>query len=185
MQKKSIYKYAAEAGVPTGFYLCAMSACILMSVRIPVLPVLLFPLVIGFPVYLWFIMKKISLAEPAYKKFSSLWLGGIYTVIFGTLICMLFSALYIRFFEPDFVNQYVTNAISAIESSPAASEYESALTLMHDAVEAKVLPTGFQFITTMAWFTCFAGSMLSLALAFIVSKTGRRPEERYSAKGFE
>lgn len=173
MQKKSIYKYASEMGLPLGLYLSLMSACLLLSVRQPAMPMLLLPLGLGFPVLLWFLMRKIVKAEPTYNKFSSLWLGGIYTVIFGTLICMFLSALYIFFCEPHFVNLYVNNALMAVENSPFASEYETSITMMREAMEAHILPSGFEFLSTMGWFTCFAGSILSLVLALIMSKVGK------------
>ena len=179
MQKKSIYKYASEAGLPIGLYLSAMSACLLVSVKIPALPMLLLPLALGFPVVLWAMMKKISRQEKSYNKFSSLWLGGIYSVIFGTLICMFLSALYIVFIEPNFVNLYISNALSAVESSPVAGEYEASISMMRQAMEAHVLPTGLEFLTTMAWFTCFCGSVLSLVIAAIM-----RGGKKSSVKGW-
>ena len=71
-----------------------------MSLRIEALPMLLLPLAAGFPVMLGFIMRRISRDEPSYMKISALWLGGIYSVIFGTLICCLLSALYLMFVDP-------------------------------------------------------------------------------------
>lgn len=181
MQKKSIYKYAAEAGVPVGMYLSLMSACLLLSVKFSVLPMLLMPLCLGFPFVLWMQVKKISRQEPSYNKFSSLWLGGIYSVIFGTVICMFLSALYIVFVEPNFVSLYVNNALAAVEASPMAGEYESSINLMHDAIEAHILPTGLQFLTTMAWFTCFIGSVISLFMALIMSRGGKKVTRQFPA----
>ena len=181
MQKKSIYKYASEAGLPAGLYLTLMSACLLGSTKIALLPMFLLPLALGFPFILWMLMKRISREQPSFNKFSSLWLGGIYTVIFGTLICMFLSALYIVFFEPNFVSLYINNALIAVESSPMAEEYEASISMMHNALEAHILPTGLQFLTTMAWFTCFVVSMLSLGLAFVMSRGARKTESQFSA----
>ena len=181
MQKKSIYKYASEAGLPAGLYLTLMSACLLMSVKIPALPLLILPLGIGFPFVLFNLMKRIAKSETSYSKFSSLWLGGIYTVIFGTLICMFLSALYITFVEPGFVHIYVDNALKAIESSPMADQYESSIILMREAMEARILPSGLEFLTTMAWFTCFIGSILSLMIAMIISKSSSKVSRPFQA----
>lgn len=178
MQKKSIYKYAAEAGVPAGLYLTLMSACMLLSVKIPALPVLLVPLSLGFPFVLWALVKKISKEEPSYNKFSSLWLGGIYTVIFGTLICMFFSSFYLELFEPNFVTLYVTNALEAVENTPAGSEYAASIRLMHEAIEAHLLPTGLEFLSTIAWFTCFIGSILSLGISLIMTRISKKVTNR-------
>ncbi|MCH5227559.1 MAG: DUF4199 domain-containing protein [Muribaculaceae bacterium] len=181
MQKKSIYKYASEAGLPAGLYLTLMSACMLLSIKVPALPVLILPLGIGFPILLWSLMKKISREEPAYNKFSSLWLGGIYTVIFGTMICMFLSALYIVLVEPSFVHLYVNNALIAVESSPLAGEYEASIEMMRKAIDAHVLPSGLEFLTTLAWFTCFCGSILSLFLALLMSRSGKKVTREFPA----
>lgn len=179
MQKKSIYKYASEAGLPAGLYLTAMSACLLMSIKIPFLPMLILPLGLGFPFILWTLMRSISKAEPAYNKFSSMWLGGLYTVIFGTLICMFLSAIYIVFVEPGFVHLYITNALEAVESSPVAPEYETSITMMREALDAHILPSGLEFLTSMAWLTCFAGSILSLLIALIMTRNTRKVTRQF------
>ena len=181
MQKKSIYKFAAESGVPAGLYLTLMSACFLMSIRMPSLPMLLLPLMIGFPFVLWRLLKRICIAEPAYKKFSSLWLAGIYTVIFGTLICTLFSAIYMFFIEPGFVIQYVNNAIEVVEASPMASQYQQTVALMKEAIDNHILPSPTEFLTTMAWLTCFSGSMISLFVALLMTRMSGKVSERASA----
>lgn len=182
MQKKSIYTYAAESGVPAGLYLTLMSFCLLFSVKLPNTILLLLPLAIGFPVFLWVMMKNIVKKEPGYMKFSSLWLGGIYTVIFGTLICMLLSSLYIVFIEPGFVQLYVMNTVEALEISPFATEYETSIALMKEAMEAHILPSGLEFLMTMAWFTCFTGSLLSLVIALLISRGRRKVSSEISAR---
>lgn len=171
---KSIYKYAAEAGIPVGIYLSVMSACLLLSLKVDILPMLIFPLAIGFPFLLARIMRGIARQQPAYLKVSALWLAGIYSVIFGSLICTFLSALYLTFVEPSFVSAYVANAIATIESSPMAAEYEATTSLMREAMDSHMLPSGIEFISTMAWCTCFSGSILSLILAFFIVRFRKR-----------
>ena len=174
MKPKSIYKYAAENGIPLGLYLTLMSACLLMSLKFPVLPVFLLPLSIGFPFLLWYLLRKIGKEEESYMKFSSLWLGGIYSVIFGTVICLFLSSLYVTFIEPGFFVNYIKHSIEVIEASDISSQYGAGLTLMKEAIEAKLLPTSMEFLTTMAWLTCFAGCILSLILALLIPKAGSK-----------
>lgn len=171
---KSIYKYAAEAGIPVGLYLSAMSASLFLSLNYELFNTILFLLIPGFPVMLWYRLRRIATEEPSYMKFSALWLGGIYTVIFGTLICSLLSGIYLMFIHPGFVGEYVLSALSTIESSPSASEYAVTTDMMHEALEAHMLPSGMEFVSTMGWLTCFIGSLLSLISAYFISRAGRR-----------
>lgn len=176
--KKSVYAYAAVAGVPIGLYLTVMSGCLLMSLKAPALPMLLPPLALGFPLLLWTLMKRVAHREPTYVKVSALWLAGIYSVIFGTLICLLMSALYIVFVEPAFVRSYVSHAIESINSSPVASDYAATVALMQEAIDSHLLPSGLRFVVAMAWSTCFAGSILSLILSLVIVAGARRKSRR-------
>lgn len=170
MKMKSVYKFAAEAGVPIGLYLVCISACFLLSLKISFLQMLIFPLAIGFPFLLAFYMKRMVRQEPTYNRFSPIWLFGIYSVIFGTLICMLFSSLYLVFVDPSFITQYVTVSIEGLQALPSSEQYAATVEVLQHAIDSHMLPSGTQFVTTMGWFTCFGGSMLSLILALIISR---------------
>lgn len=171
---KSIYKYAAEAGLPVGLYLTLMAILLFVSIKIESATSLIFLLAAGFPFLLGYRMRRIAIAEPAYMKVSALWLGGIYTVIFGSLICALFSGIYLVFVDPGFINAMVMSAVYSLEGSPVAPEHSATISLMRDAVDAHLLPTGMEFVSTMGWLTCFSGSVLSLILSLIIVKTGTR-----------
>lgn len=173
---KSVYKYAAESGVPVGFYLTAMSACVILSLHNDMLPMLLIPLAIGFPVLLAYFMKKMASEQPAYARFSALWLGGLYSVIFGVLICMLMSASYLTFISPGFTKAYVLNAIATLEQSGQEATYAATIDIMRRAIDRHLLPTDMEFITTMGWLTCFLGSLVSMATALILSRRNRNSQ---------
>lgn len=177
MNKKSIYKYAAEGGVPVGIYLTLMATCLMCGINVPILQ-LIFPLLfIGFPIYLWSIMRKVGRIQPAYMKFSSLWLLGIYSVIFGCLICMFFSGIYVVFINPGFIHEYFANVINNIELSGIGTEYPEILEIMDTAEKSNALPSGMQFVTSMGWLICFCGSVLSLILSLIITSfTSKAPQ---------
>lgn len=170
----SIYRYAAREGVAMGAYLTATSFSLLLSLRFPWMELLILPLILGFPAVLAILMKRIADAEPAYRRLASLWLGGIYTVIFGTLICTLLSALWLRFADPSFIFSYVCEAITRIEASPLAPDYADTVALMRSAIDRRLLPNGMEFVSTLAWATAFLGSMASLLIAFALTLAGRR-----------
>lgn len=176
---KSIYKYAAESGLPAGLYLTLMSGCFLLSVEVPSLQMLILPLAIGFPILMAVMMRRLCRREPSYMRTSALWLFGIYTVIFGTLICCLFTALYLVAVDPGFLGRYVATALAAMESSSAAGQYADTIDLMRRAMDSKLLPTPTEFVSTMGWLTCFAGSVLSLILALIITATRRRAADMW------
>ncbi len=171
MQNKSVYKYAAEAGVPVGIYFILVASCFLLCLRVPVLQNLVLPLLIIFPFILAYLMKRMTKDCQAYNRFSPLWLFGIYSVIFGTLICMLYSLVFVMFIEPGFVAGYARQIVEQLESLPSAENYAATTDLLRYAIDSHQLPTGAKFVTTMGWFSCFAGSILSLILALIISRS--------------
>lgn len=174
MQNKSVYKYAAEAGLPVGLYLIVISTCFLYGLHEPMLQTLVLPMLIVFPFLMAFMMKRLAKACPAYNRFSPLWLFGIYSVIFGTLICMLFSMLYVIFIDPGFIAAYAQSMLNELEAMPASEKYASTIDVIRYAIESHQLPSGPKFVTTMGWFTCFSGSILSLILALIISRSSSR-----------
>lgn len=178
---RSVMGHAAHAGLPMGLYLTAVSMCLLGSLKVDVLPILMLPLVCGIPIVLYRLMKRTCTEDPSCCRVSSLWLMGIYTFIFGSLICALVSNLYIVFIEPGFVKDYIMMAIRDLESSPNAEAFASQIDLMHRAVEGHALPGSMQFVASMAWTTCFFGSLLSLITARVL--TWRRASKRSGFPG--
>ena len=174
MNNKSIFKYASEAGLPMGIYLTIISACLLLSIQLPPLGFLVTPLTIGFPFMIWFLLKRIVQIEPSYMKLSTLWLGGIYTVIFGTLICMFLTGLYLVFVNPGFINEYARLLIVQLEEADIANEYAPTIAILKNAVSSGALPTGMDFNITMGWLTSFSGSVLSLIIAFLMTSVRRK-----------
>lgn len=172
---KSVFMYAAEVGVPMGLYLTAMSMCLLASLKFPGLPVLVLPLMCGVPVVLYFLMRRVRDTDERCRRVSSLWLMGIYTFIFGSLICALVSDLYVMFAEPHFVRDYVALALQELESAPDPSQFASQTDLLRSALNSHALPGNMQFIASMGWATCFAGSLLSLITAAILAPRRPRP----------
>lgn len=174
---KSVYKSAAEAGFPTGLYLTVVSIGMMLGVKFGVLNIPVLMLLAGFPFYLAWQMQRVVKNEPEKGNFSPLWLFGIYTVIFGTLICMLTTYLYLMFVDPSFIRDSLNQAIETFSQLPDSGAHHMS-EVMRQAMEKNVYPTKTQFVTSMGWFTCFAGSMLSLVLAFMISR--RRRHRRVS-----
>ncbi|MDE6007783.1 MAG: DUF4199 family protein [Muribaculaceae bacterium] len=170
----SIYRYAANAGLPVGLYLTLLSASILLSLQLPLISFLTFPLLIGFPFLIGYLMERIARSQPAYRRVATLWLGGIYMIIFGTLIATLLSALYIKFINPTFVYSYISNSLDVIESSQLADRYASTSEILRQAIENHLLPNGMEFVSSIAWTTCFLGSILSLLLSLLLCRA-RKP----------
>ncbi|MBD5279606.1 MAG: DUF4199 domain-containing protein [Bacteroides sp.] len=173
MDNKSIYKFAAESGLPAGLYLTLISLGVMLSMKVEFMNLAVLPLIVGFPFFMAWRMNRVVKIRPEYGNFSPLWLFGIYTIIFGTLICMLATYLYLMFVDPYFIKESLDQAIETFSKLPDSGASNMS-EIMRQAAEKNVYPSKTQFVTSMGWFTCFGGSMLSLLLAFVISRRRRR-----------
>lgn len=177
--QKSILGHSASLGLWMGLYLFLMSAALIGSVRFQPIILLIFPLAAGTPVVLYFLLRKAWKQDPRLHSLSAVWLAGIWTFIFGSLICGILSAAWILLLEPDFVNTYITQSIQAIESTPMASQYTVEVQRLRSLQEAGAIPSPMQFVFTMIWTTAFLGSVVSLLVALIFrAKEYRTPFDR-------
>lgn len=169
-KEKSIYSYAAESGLPAGFFMTVMAACMMFGFRYEILNLVFLVLAVVFPVLLGRMMVALARREPRFGKFSALWLYGIYTVIFGVLVSSLFSGFYMTVVEPGFVRTYAEGVLEmASRSGTAGANVE----LLQSIMDARMLPTGMDVVVSTAWTTAFSGSLLSALLAFFVSRGSR------------
>lgn len=171
MKPRSVFDYAARGGIPMGIMLTAVSLLFISGVGSSGMQTGAMLLSTGIPVILWILQRKMWNECPHYRRVSSLWLMGIYTFIFGSLICMLLSNLYILAFAPNFVADYARESLRMMESSPDPSLYAEQTEILHQMLRHRALPTPFGMTTTMAWATCFFGSLLSLLWAFLIRAT--------------
>ena len=165
-----------------GALLSGAAACFLFSLRLPAVSAGVFPLLCCTLVLLYLRMRRLAAVDEAYRRVAPLWLYGIYTFVFGSLIAALFTAVVMIFVEPGFIGRYLAESVAQVEASPMAAEFAEHTALMHRALDAGILPSESQFVSTMGWFTAFGGSMLSLIMAALVS--GRYTAQR-GERGFD
>lgn len=160
--------------------LTAMSACMLLSVRMPVMPLALAGFVI-IPVYMVSRMRRIADQYVPYDRFTPLWLYGMYSLIFGTLICTLLSSLYVLWFEPDFINLYIDQTMATLAQGldgDLKQLHEENLRTIALARERHLLPSPLEFISSLGWSTAFFGSLATIPLALIAVRRGQRARLR-------
>lgn len=168
--RKSVYRFGADNGIWMGIYLTLISVCFLMSVRLPILSMLIFPLLLGVPAVLYVLLRKVVKSEPGYCRVPAMWVCGIWIFVFGSLICGLISALWIILFDPDFIQQYFRNSIAMMEQTNLKSAYASEIAQLKQALRSGTLPSPMEFVFTMIWSTSFFGSLLSLVVGWLICR---------------
>lgn len=164
----TLVRLGSEGGVWVGVLLCLCACSLFASISRPEVSLLIFPLMLGFaPLEVW-LMRKVALRNPAFRSLSPLWLYGIVTFISGALIAALFSAVYMIYISPGFINRYFEFSLDILSQSTDAgmkAQYEA----MKDA--GGTLPSTMEFVSSMFWSVAFCGSLFSLILAAILPRT--------------
>lgn len=173
-ETKSVYLYGAKYGRWTGIYLIAMSACLVASLRFPSTLFIMSLMLAGLPVVLYALLRRMYMEAPANRTFSALWMGGIMTMLCGTLICAIVTAAWLLLAQPHFFEQYMAMAIRMGENSPNSADYAAQIEILKKGLESGVAPSPMRFVVSMIWTSVFLGSMLSMFCAWILRM--RRPE---------
>lgn len=167
--KKSIFKYSSELGLPMGLYFFAISASLLASVHVNTTILLLFPLALGWPVILFLLMRNVWKKAPHYRTTGAMWLTGIWICIFGALICAILSAAWILLFEPDFLQLYLNQCLNIASSSSLPEQYSDMTSQIKTMVDAGHIPSPMQWVFSMIWLTAFTGAIISLIVALCMT----------------
>jgi hypothetical protein len=137
---------------------------------LPMLAIIGLVLMVGVPV-LVFRMLAVSFRSTDCKAtFSELWLEGISTFFFGTLIVSFVAVVFMMWLQPDWL---VGQMSAAIEQGKASGmpQLEEMADILQRALDQHLLPTPIQLVLDMGWMILFSGSLLSMVLSAIVRAT--------------
>lgn len=169
MNVRDVIGYAARGGVAIGLYLTLISSCMVLSLHNSLLAFVGLVLTAGVPVVLWRFLRGMRRSCGCDVGFGSLWLGGIYYFVFGSLICGFLTALYLLFVEPTFLTDYVRMGIDSWHSAGSPAEMKPQIDVMQRAIERKMIPGPMELVVSMIWSTAFFGSLLSAVEAMLLS----------------
>lgn len=166
----SVFSLAASSGLPVGLYFCIMSFCQMASVNSMSGNIVFMGMFLAFPFILYILMKRMVKTHPVYSRMMAIWVYGIYTVIFGTLICALFTACCIYFIYPDFLAAIADRHLTIINSYPRGTLSASTVSSFEDLATIYRHIPPMQFVAAMGWASAFYGCVISCPLAFFASR---------------
>lgn len=170
---KSLYRRAAEQGVPMGLVLSVMAVSIIYGDVLPWLSWVAQMLVLSMPFYTWRLMRQYFVEEQGFPNFSSLWMMGILTYIYGSLLTSLVTWAVLQYMRPDYIYLMADNLVQLYSSNPSPDARDMA-SLLRDLVASGSLPRPIELVMSAFWFTSFLGSLLSLVVAMIVPRVPLR-----------
>lgn len=178
MPPKSVYRHASEAGPVVALPLLVAAASMLLVNKFSAITVLMIPALVSVPFLLYRLMGRLASSGAGYGTYWPLWLFGIYSFIFATLICALASALYLVFIEPAFIVTYFNNALQGLEAmsgQSGAPDFSTQIEVLRSAIERRMLPSSMELVASMSWLSAFGGAVLSAVVArvFVTLKARR------------
>lgn len=164
---KSVYRWGAEYGVWFGIYLTVMALAMMYGFTYNSLLLLAMAMIIATPAVIYPMMRRYRSAMHGYAPFASLWMVGLMTFAFGSLICGIVTYVWLQYVMPTFIYDQVQVAIETYKNMPGDSAAEM-VDMMETVVERHALPTAMEVVVQMIMLTTFLGSILSMILAGIL-----------------
>ncbi len=166
---KSVYRCGAEYGAWFGIYLTAMSVAIMYGLdRSMLLLLVAFAMILGIPAIVYRMMLHYRKMMRGYAPFASLWMLGLMIFMFGSLICGAVTYILMQYVTPTYIYDQVVTAIELYKTVPGEEAAEM-VRVMQAIVDRHALPTAMEVVVQMIMLVTFLGSLLSMALAGVMS----------------
>lgn len=177
----SPYRRGAEAGRKFGFYLSLIFLLMVLSETFALASIGCLALIISLPVILYRSIKRSYIARNYQSNTAELWVEGIMTFLFASIICGLVTMVYLRWIDPDFIVDRIEACIAILRENDVSANRQTidALTKM---VSNGIVPSASQFAIAMFWLTMSGGCILSLIIAAITRHTVH-PQGRSDTRG--
>lgn len=165
----SPYRRGAAEGPVLGVLLAGIFFSASYTFDYPLLALLALALIGAIPVALFFMLRSSFLADGRMTLFSSLWMEGIAAFFCGGLIASVITVVYMVIIEPGFIGERVNTMIDFYSAHPIGEQSRQAVAILTAARDHHSFPRPVALAMDMLWFIVFFGSMLSLAIAALVS----------------
>ena len=167
--KKSIYKRAAEWGLPFGLYIACMGVASIYADYFAPLSIIFILMIMATPLVVYYFQRRRFIEDDGFTEYAGLWMLGILLFIFGSVIASFIIYLVLQYFRPDFMYEQARMVIEAYSKIPQASDSE-VLRVLQRMVDEKLLPTPIEAVFNAFWFVSFFGSLSSAVTALIAQR---------------
>ena len=175
-QQKSLFKQAAECGLPFGVYLSVMASGFIFSDKHVAISAFALAMVLATPfvVYRW--QKQRYSGCEGKASFSDLWMMGILIFLCGSIIACGVSYAVMECFRPHYFFEQAQHIISQYEANPEAfgQGMQQVTDTLRMVIDKQAAPRCIELALTGFWTCSFAGSLLSAVLAAIIKLTSKR-----------
>lgn len=158
-----------EYGIYLGIFLAVKFVVTTQSTRFVALNVLSQLLLVALPFVVYGLMKRYQNEEEGRAGFSQLWLFGIFLFFFGSLLSGVVEYVFYRFIDPLYLNRLISSALDAMAALIQVQD-SPFLQMMREGLEKGGAPSAIEMVYQTILSNVFFGSLLSILLAWIVSR---------------
>ena len=168
--KKSIYKRAAEWGLPFGLYIACMGVASIYADYFAPLSIIFILMIMATPLVVYYFQRRRFIEDDGFTEYAGLWMLGILLFIFGSVIASFIIYLVLQYFRPDFMYEQARMVIEAYSKIPQASDSEM-LEILQKMVDRRLLPTPIETVFNAFWFITFGGCLVSAVTALVARRS--------------
>lgn len=170
-ERKSVYKQAAEYGIPLGLYMSTISLMTLYTDLMPLFSVVAMVLLFAGPVVIYRFQRRYFVEQGGMAEYAALWMLGIMMVIFGAIITGAVTYVVLQYVRPNYIYDQAQATLDAYNALPELrAQASQVLDVLQTMLEQKALPSAIELVFNMFWFVTFSGSVLSAITAAFASR---------------
>lgn len=176
-QPKSVYRRGADDGFIFGVYLSLMFIFQALAIvhNSTLLSLLTLIMMLAVPAVIYFFLRRAYIADGRRSSFSALWLQGICTFFFGSLLMAVTVYVYTRLVQPNFMPE----AFESLRQAYAMIDTDEAQQMVRwieNAQKHHLYPPASQLAVAFIWGAVFTGSILSMIISFVIRSI--HPDDR-------
>lgn len=170
-ESKSLYKQAAEFGIPMGLYMSTISLMTLYTDMVPFFSVIAMVLLFAGPVFIYRFQRRYFVEQGGTPEYAALWMLGIMMIIFGAIITGAVTYVVLQYVRPTYIYDQAQATLNAYNSIPELrAQAGQIIDILQTMIEQNALPSAIELVFNMFWFVTFSGSMLSAITAAFASR---------------
>ncbi|MDE6042889.1 MAG: DUF4199 domain-containing protein [Muribaculaceae bacterium] len=173
IRRMSVYRRGARDGAWMGLVLCGLFASWALSMRSPLASVAFMVLALAVPVLACMQLRRSFRIDMGMSTLSALWMQGICTFFFGTLLMAALALVWLRWWQPGLIQDSLLQAadVYAGIDNPDARRMAADV---HTLIDKGLVPRPVDVALSLLWGGVFSGSILSLVCGAVLRATGAK-----------
>ncbi len=165
----NIFRIGLDRSVVMGLYTTVISLSMIYADLVPPLAIAAMVLLLGGPVVLYLMQRRVFVAGEGDFGMWDLWRMGVVAIFFGTIFTLLFTYGVLEYLRPGYMYEQIEMLLETYKQIPELKDSQTveALKMM---LEEDLVPSPFSYALNMFVMTNFSGMFMGLITASLASR---------------